>query len=253
MRASLSFFLSIMGLALVAPSTLSLAAQSTVPLQVAAINPHDKSSLQRGARNFMDYCSGCHSLSLVSYHQIENGIGLDERHKDLFSEFMIYPLNQEGEKIKYGEKVIAGFSPSYGAQVFGTKVPDLSLITRVRGKDWLYSYLIAFYQDELKPTGYNNLVFKDVAMPNPFWELQGVQTLASDDDQQLVLSKPGLLTEAEFNRFVLDIVNFLTFVSDPSKEERENTGIWVVLFFALLSFVTYFLHRSFWVDVEKKE
>ena len=241
-------------------TTNSFAASSTtIPLQTAAVSIHDKAALQRGARNFMNYCSGCHALHLVSYQHIADGIGLSKENNDVFIESIIYPIGEDGERYKMGNYVTSGFSKKYSTAVYGTQVPDLSLIDRVRGKDWLYTYLISFYQDESRPTGFNNLVFKDVAMPNPFWEIQGIQTLKEEYSsfsnlhlarQPFDLKTEGILTEKEFKLFVRDIVSFLIYVSDPSAAIRKNIGYWVVSFMLLLTILTYLLHIAFWRDVE---
>ncbi|MDI9347273.1 MAG: cytochrome c1 [Methylacidiphilales bacterium] len=230
------------------------ASQDGVTLLTAPINTSDKASLQRGARAFMDYCSGCHSLKYATYNQFGNILGMGVDSSEIIKKYLIYPLDSFGEKIKYGEKVSAGLEENYAIQVYLTKVPDLSLITRVRNKDWLYSYLTGFYRDTTKQTGFNNVIFKDVAMPNPFWEIQGIQYLEDSETKNanLIVHKEGLLSKTEFHAFVLDIVNFLTVLSDPSKSERERIGIWVVMFLVLLSIVTYFLHLSYWKEVENK-
>ena len=241
-------------LGLIASSFGVGASQDVVTLLSAPINTSDKASLQRGARAFMDYCSGCHSLKYATYNQFGNILGMGVDSSEIIKKYLIYPLDSNGEKIKYGEKVSAGLEESYATQVYSIKVPDLSLITRVRSKEWLYSYLISFYSDTTKQTGFNNSVFKDVVMPNPFWEIQGIQYLEHSEAKNvnLIVHKEGLLSKTEFNSFVLDIVNFLTVLSDPTKSERESVGIWVVMFFILLSIVTYLLHLSYWKDVENK-
>ncbi|MEI7997033.1 MAG: cytochrome c1, partial [Methylococcaceae bacterium] len=137
---------------------------------------------------------------------------------------------------------------------FGTQPPDLSLIARSRGADWLYSYLKSYYIEPGSPTGVNNLIFEDTAMPNPLWQLQGEQHAESrktiwGDYTKLVLEEPGTLSEREFDRFVNDLVNFLVYVGEPVQLERERIGKYVIFFLLMFLVIAYMLKKEYWKDV----
>ena len=138
---------------------------------------------------------------------------------------------------------------------FGTTPPDLSLIARSRGADWLYSYLKGFYADKSKPTGVNNLVFKDVAMPNVFWQQQGTQTAViknidgHDVVAELKLEQPGQMSPKEFDHMVNDLVNFLVYVGEPVQLERQAMGKYVLFFLLMIIALAYLLKKEYWKDV----
>ena len=142
------------------------------------------------------------------------------------------------------------------AKWFGVEPPDLSLISRSRSADWLYSYLKSFYTDPSKPLGANNLVFKDVGMPNVFWQVQGEQKaiFTTEDDgkqtfEKFVIEKPGTLTEAEFDTMINDLVNFLVYVGEPVKLERERIGKYVLFYLGMFLLIAYLLKKEYWEDV----
>jgi ubiquinol-cytochrome c reductase cytochrome c1 subunit len=133
--------------------------------------------------------------------------------------------------------------------------PDLSLVSRSRDADWLYSYLKSFYNDPKKPLGTNNLIFKDVGMPNVFWQVQGEQKPVYEEEDGkssivgLELAKPGKLSEEEFDTMVNEIVNFLVYVGEPGKLERERIGKYVLFYLAMFLLVAYLLKKEYWKDV----
>ena len=150
------------------------------------------------------------------------------------------------------------YSPKAAAEAFGTAVPDLSLVGRSRGTDWIYSYLKGFYVDESRPMGVNNTIFKDVGMPNVLWELQGTQVLdkshgeAKADDHggpKLTITKPGKISEAEFDTVARDLTNFLTYVAEPAQLSRYFIGIFVLLFLLVLWGFAYLLSKEYWKDI----
>jgi ubiquinol-cytochrome c reductase cytochrome c1 subunit len=137
---------------------------------------------------------------------------------------------------------------------FGTQPPDLSLIARSRGADWLYSYLKSYYTDPKRPFGVNNTVFEDTAMPNPLWQLQGEQHAVQRKTiwghyTELVLQEEGLLSEKEFNLVVNDLVNFLVYVGEPVQLERQQMGKYVLLFLFMFLIISYLLKKEYWKDV----
>lgn len=237
----------LIGLALLLP--LSLHAAESVQLDKAPINPKNKASLQRGAKIFVNYCLNCHSAAYMRYSRLTD-IGLSEeqiRNNLLFTDG------------KVGDPMTVAMTKPDGSAWFGAAPPDLSVEARARGADWLYSYMRGFYRDETRPTGWNNVVFDKVAMPHVLWQLQGIQVLGAEGQQDthggsaisnLVLEEPGLLSQAEYNALVADLVNYLVFMSEPAKSTRLHLGVYVLLFLGLFFVLTYFLKKEFWKDVD---
>jgi len=231
--------------------TLPLAVQATesVHLDKAPINPNNKASLQRGAKIFVNYCLNCHSAAYMRYNRLIE-IGLSE--EQIKNNLML-----AGDKV--GNTMTVNMAKPDGNAWFGAAPPDLSVEARARGADWLYSYMRGFYEDESRPTGWNNIVFDKVAMPHVLWQLQGVQVLKSESEgdghsasatSRLTLEEPGLLSPREYNALVADLVNYMVFMSEPAKHDRLHLGIFVLLFLGLLFVLTYFLKKEFWKDVE---
>lgn len=243
------------------PLTVS-AAGTSVPLEKAQINPRDNASLQRGAKTYMNYCAGCHSLRYMRFSGMAKDIGITDMQGNVLDDLLLDNLIFTGATTQ--ETLQVSMSEPQAATWFGVAPPDLSLITRVRGVNWLYTYLTSFYQDPSRPWGTNNLVFKDVAMPNVFAQLQGVQEpvyktitkkIGTEERQvkvidHLKLVQQGELNKAQFDRTVNDLVNFLDYVAEPAKADRENLGIWVLLFLVVLLVFMYFLKKEYWRDVK---
>ncbi|MGB5177944.1 MAG: cytochrome c1 [Gammaproteobacteria bacterium] len=227
-----------------------LAAGGGVHLDKANIDPTNKQSLQRGARIFVNYCLSCHSAALMRYERMGTDLGIDEK---LVSENLMFT----GGKV--GELMTVATAADDAKQWFGTVPPDLSVIARARGVDWLYTYMRSFYRDDSRHTGTNNLVFQDVGMPNVLWELQGIQehviTTVKDHDgaehqvMTLELAEPGLQTPKEFDRTVRDLVNFLDYMGEPAKYERRQLGTRVILFLLVFLVLAYLLKRDYWKDI----
>ena len=237
-------------LLLVSPAALLAAGGEAIHLDQANIDPENKESLQRGARLFVNYCLSCHSAALMRYERMGNDLGIDEK---LVSENLMFT----GGKV--GDLMTVATSAQDAKEWFGTVPPDLSVIARARGVDWLYTYLRSFYQDDSRHIGVNNLVFPDVGMPNVLWELQGVQepvitTVKHEDGTEvktvdLELVEPGLMSPKEFDRAVRDLVNFLDYMGEPAKYERRHLGVKVVLFLLVFLVLAYLLKKEFWRDV----
>ena len=238
----------------------------------------DAPSLQRGAKYYVNYCLGCHSLKFQRYQRTAADIGVPE---DLFTDHLIFT----GQKI--GALMGTSMPLEEAKAWFGAPPPDLTMVARVRGVDWLYNYLKTFYIDEDRPFGVNNKVFPNVGMPNVLMELQGRQieagcgpepadlmdgettvlsgllALTAEDasaredeirrrtrcDSLAVEAGTGLLSEQEFDRAVYDIVNFLHYVGEPTRLERERLGVYVLLFLGLLFVFAYMLNREYWKDI----
>ena len=218
-------------------------------LQQSGTDLDDRASLQRGAALYMNYCSGCHSLKYLRYSRMADDLGLSE-------EEVMQNLNFTGAK--FGEQIQVAM-PAEGAEKwFGKMPPDLSLITRVRGTDWVYTYLKSFYLDESAALGWNNTVLQNAAMPNPLWEMQGLQhaEFGEPDEtgerpvQALKVTQPGTQTPEAFNQTVRDITAFLEYAAEPAALKRQGIGVWVVLFLVLLTFLAWLLKHEYWRDVD---
>lgn len=214
------------------------------PLQHAGVNVRDTAAVQRGARLFVNYCLSCHSASYMRYQRLADDLGLDE---DLVVENFIF------SDAKIGETMEVSMRPQDAEAWLGKEPPNLSLASRSRGADWLYTYLLTFYQDE---TGaWNNQVLPNASMPHVMWQLQGIQkpVWATHDGAEVIdhltLAKPGLQTPEEFQGTVRDLVTFMEYLGEPAKLKRKNVGVWVLLFLALLALLSYLLKAEYWRDV----
>ncbi|MFC4727881.1 cytochrome c1 [Coralloluteibacterium thermophilus] len=231
-------------LAIAAPA--ALAADPYAELQSAGTDIGNTASLQRGAALYMNYCAGCHSLQYQRYSRIAEDLGLPE-------EMVQEHLNFVG--VQFGDVVKTGIDPGHGVAWFGQAPPDLSLIARSRGVDWIYTYLKSFYIDEERPLGWNNTLFPGASMPNPLWQLQGIQRAVLVEEngethvEGLELAEPGRLSEREFNQVARDITAFLEYVGEPAALQRRALGVWVLLFLAVLTGLTWLLKKEYWRDV----
>ena len=237
-------------LLLVAPALVA-ASGGGVHLDKANIDLTNKESLQRGARTFVNYCMGCHSAKYQRYNRLGRDLGISD--EDIIDNLMF-----AGEKT--GDLMDIAMTKEMGKKWFGAAPPDLTLVARVRGNDWLYTYLRTFYQDDSRPFGVNNQVFRSVGMPNVLWELQGTQkavyeTVIDDDGHEhqvlegVELEEAGSQTPAEFDRTVRDLVNFLAYMGEPIKLERQSLGIKVMLFLFVFFIVAYLLKKEYWKDI----
>lgn len=229
-------------------------ANEGVELEKANINIHDKPSLQVGAKYYANYCMGCHSLNFSRYNRVAADLGLTE---EQVTKNLIF-TRTDGEPTKAGELMKNGMSQKQSAEWFGAPPPDLSLVGRSRGPDWIYSYLKAFYVDKSRPMGVNNTVFANVGMPHVLWELQGLQEKECTHEGEgahavehceLKTVKAGSMSAAEYDKVVRDITNFLTYVGEPAALHRKSYGVFVLLFLGLFAVVAYFLKKEYWKDV----
>jgi ubiquinol-cytochrome c reductase cytochrome c1 subunit len=209
----------------------------------------DRASLQRGAALYMNYCSGCHSLKYLRYSRLGEDLGLTE-------DEVMQNLNFTGAK--FGEQIQVSLNEADANKWFGKMPPDLSLIARVRGSDWIYTYLKSFYLDESRPLGWNNKLFPNASMPNPLWQQQGLQHAEYGEPDKatgerpvhgLKITQPGTQTPQQFDQSVRDITAFLEYAGEPAALKREKLGVWVVLFLAFFTFLAYLLKHEYWKDV----
>lgn len=245
--------LGVVGLSALAWSAVGAAAGANPALQLARNDVANIASLQRGARNFVNYCSGCHSAKYVRYSRLAEDLELSE--KQVTDNLMFV-----GERIHDTIKI--GMKPEDASHWFGTTPPDLSLIARSRGADYIYSFLKSFYLDPSRPTGTNNLILPGTAMPHVLWELQGLQRAVYDGEsdaehntvhkkfKEFELAKQGSLSPQEYDQFVRDTVNFLDYIAEPMQLERRNLGMRVLAFLIVFFLFAYFLKKEFWKDVK---
>jgi len=239
-------------------------------LDPAPIHRLDAESLQRGARNFVNYCLNCHSMKYLRYERLTD-IGLTEQQ---IQDNLIF-----GDQ-RISSPMIVAMTAADARTWLGAAPPDLTLEVRIRGTDWLYNYLLSFYRDPTTPTGWNNLVFPKVAMPHVLWELSGPSRLVTTtfDNYQRALAAsiavkglnkleageggkwnvvtlgadpdtPGTLSQAEYRAWVADLVNFMDYAAEPMKNKRISLGFMVLLYLSALFTLVYLLKRSIWKRV----
>jgi len=236
-------------------ATQALASGGAVHLEKANIDPGNTSSLQRGARNFMNYCSGCHSAQYVRF----NTIG---KYLELSDEQLVDNLMFNAEKTF--ETINVSMRPEDATRWFGTAPPDMSLMARAKGADYVYNFLKGFHLDPDSPTGVDNTVLAGTSMPHVLWELQGYQEAVYSDHSEtnengtVTVNKvfedfepvtSGTMDAKLYDEFVRDTVNFLAYVAEPVRAERRKLGVWVLMFLAFFLVIAVMLKKQIWKDV----
>lgn len=248
-------------LAMVLLPGLAGAADVTLGLMDAEVDLGDKASLQRGAKYFVNYCWGCHSLKYLRYQRLSRDLDIPD---ELVEKYLIW----DGSKIS--APMTNAMRAKQAKDWFGTAAPDLTLVTRrhdgglnlSRGADWVYTFLNSFYRDDESPTGVNNLLLPNAAMPHVLWRLQGTaepiykpadpHTPGSSQREVVgirLVEGVGALSEAEYHRMTRDIVNFLVYASEPFKSTRKALGVPVLFFLIVFLAIIYLLKREYWKDV----
>ena len=209
-------------------------------------------SLQRGARNFMNYCSGCHSAQYVRYNRVAADLHISE---DVLRSNLIF-----NPDTKSADVIRSSLPTEDAKRWFGNAPPDLSLIARSRGTAYISAFLKGFYVDPSRPTGVNNVVLKGTAMPHVLASLQGVQKAEFTTEKgqmgdvekfdKFVMDTPGALTPAQYDEFVRDTVNFLDYIGEPGQVHRQNLGVWVILFLLMFAGFAYGMKKEYWKDVK---
>jgi len=224
------------------------AAGPSGPLDSVVIDVRNQASLQRGAQLFVNYCMGCHSAEYMRYNRVGRDLGLTENQ---VIRNMIFATDADGELVSPSSLMTNAMTRAYGNEAFGKAPPDLTLVARVRGTDWLYTFLRGFYRDDSRPLGVNNLVFENVGMPHPLWELQGWQEkrLGADGAVQLAVVQAGSMSGPEYDRAIRDLVTFLSYLAEPMQLERQRIGIFVMLFLLVFLGLAYLLKKEYWKDV----
>ena len=240
---------------------LGMTAGGTMELDEAHNDVANKASLQRGARNFMNYCAGCHSATYVRYNRLGEDLGLSD-------EQLIDNLMFNADKTH--ETINVAMRADDAERWFGQTPPDLSLIGRSKGSDYLYTFLRSFYVDPSTETGFNNTLKKNVSMPHVLWQLDGLKVPAAhaDDTHAAAADAPaehgaapveasrydvvtaGTLSPAEYDIFVRDIVNFLDYIGEPMQLQRQRMGVWVMVFLLVLLMLSVMLKKEIWKDVD---
>jgi ubiquinol-cytochrome c reductase cytochrome c1 subunit len=245
------FAIWLVGLLLTPAWALASGGGHAVHLDHVAIDVNDKASLQRGAAVFVNYCLSCHAAAYMRYSRLAQDLELDE---ELVRENLIFT----GQKV--GDPMIVAMPEKASKKWFGKAPPDLSVIARSRGADWLYTYLRGFYLDASRPVGVNNIVFPDVGMPHVLWELQGWQkpvheVVTTPDGHEaevidrLEVVEPGTLAPQEYDRAMRDLVNYLVYMGEPAQLKRAILGPYVLGFLIIFTILAYFLKREYWRDI----
>jgi ubiquinol-cytochrome c reductase cytochrome c1 subunit len=253
---------------LAAPAPALAAGARDIRLEPSPADRLDTASLQRGARNFVNHCMGCHSAKFMRYNRLTD-LGLTE---DQIRDNLIL-----GDA-KIGDVMTTSMRPADARAWFGAPPPDLSVISRVRGSDWLYNYFLGYYRDPASSTGWNNLVFPNVGMPHVLWAQSGTAKLVTTEFPNhgaaeaaaiaarglalveprgagkyavstVVVDTPGELSPVEYRAFVADLVNYLDYMGEPVRNKRITLGIIVLLFLSVLFFFAYWLKREYWKDI----
>lgn len=220
------------------------AAGGGVPLMHADVDVSDHAAVQRGAASFVNYCMGCHSLKYLRYQRLNQDIGIPE---ETIQDNLIWTP---------GTKVLDPMTNAMTAEQalawFGAPAPDLTLTTRSRGEDWVYTYLNTFYRDDSTSTGTNNLVLAGASMPHVLWRLQGIPEPEREDGHVVGVNYPGeggTLSEEEYQAFTNDLVTFLAYAAEPVRETRQQMGIWVIAFLLVFLVVAFLLKKEYWKDI----
>lgn len=232
----------------------AFAAGSDALIREAGHDPSNLKSLQRGARNFVNHCAGCHSAKYVRYSRIAEHLGIPET---MLRENLMFGQG------KVGSTIVSAMPEEHALAWFNAVPPDLSLTARSRGADWIFSYLTSFYRDDAALFGVNNLVLKGASMPHVLVELQGMREAVFVPDEhhadgdgpapevfkEFQRISEGSLDDAEYEGFVRDLTNFMDYMGEPMKQERKALGMKVLAFLVLLFILAYLLKQEYWKDV----
>ena len=219
-------------------SPISFSAEN-IELSKAPVDLTDNLSLQRGAKIFTNYCLNCHSAKYMRYSNLQD-IGLS-------AETIKNDLLFTGNKI--GDTMSVNMSMKDSKKWFGAAPPDLSVVARSRGADWIYSYMRGFYRDPTRPMGWNNTVYVNSAMPHILWELEGEKIL-NPKTKKLEKFSSGKLNAKEYDATIADLTNYLVYMSEPDQLKRKKMGYYVIGFLLLLLFLTIKLKKEYWRDIK---
>lgn len=227
-------------------SSLSVFAGGEIKLQSVDIDLTDFAAMQKGAKHYANYCLGCHSLKHMRYKRIATDLEMADNE-------ILNEIAPEGANIY--EQMLTAMDAHDSSKWFGISPPDLSLVARSKGADWIYSYLKGFYLEQDKPSGVNNTILKNTAMPNVLWQLQGTQkpVKVNVNGQEIIsylkLTEAGLLSRKEFDTMLTELVNFLVYVGEPVQLERQRLGKYVLFFLLIFTVIAYLLKKEYWKDI----
>ena len=232
---------------LLAPLPLWAADAGPLPGYEIRVDLENRASLQRGAKYFTNYCLSCHALAHSRYRRVGEDLGLTEA---MVRDNLIFTGRRVGETME------VAMDPRDAEEWFGAAPPDLSVLARQKGAEYIYQYLMTFYRDDARPWGVNNWRFPNTAMPHVLWQLQGLQEAILEPREDGVMAVAGLRPAAagakspeEYRQVAVDLTTYLAYVSEPARLERESMGVWVLAFLLVLIGLTYFLKREYWRDV----
>ena len=223
------------------------AAGNDVPLKKVLIDLGNKQSLQRGAQIYMNNCSGCHTLKYQRYIKFTDHLDLDSK---TIEKNLIFTTDLSGERTKIGSLILNAVNETHSKEAFGVIPPDLTLTARSRGSDWIYTFLLSFYKDESRPFGANNKLYPNVNMPHVLWYMEGVKEPTDPSLTDFKYISSGSMSYDEYESSITDLVNFLTYVSEPAQLDRYRIGFWVILFLVVFSALAYLLKVEYWKDVK---
>ena len=237
-------------------SGVASAAGAGFPLDKAPPRTNDMAALQNGAKLFVNYCLSCHSASFMRYNRLRD-IGLSDKQ---IAENLTFTTDKIGDTMK------ASIDPKEAKAWFGANPPDLTLVARSRssgagsGADYLYTLLRTYYRDDTKPTGWNNLVFPNIGMPHPLWELQGERQPVFEKHKShgqevqvhkgWVPVKAGTMSQEQYDHNVGDLVAYLQWMAEPAQNSRVRIGVWVLLFLAAFTLAAWRMNAAFWKDIK---
>jgi ubiquinol-cytochrome c reductase cytochrome c1 subunit len=233
------------------------AASEGIAWDKAPNKTNDMAALQNGAKIFVNYCLNCHSAAFMRYNRLKD-IGLTEQQ---IKDNLLFATDKVGDTMK------SSIDPKHAKEWFGGLPPDLTVIARSRadgakgsGPDYLYTLLRSYYRDETKPTGWNNLAYPNIGMPNPLWELQGERKPLFDVKEehghkvQMFKGwepvKPGTLNPLQYEQAVGDLVSYLQWMGEPAQNTRVRVGVWVLIFLSIFTLIAWRLNASFWRDIK---
>ena len=234
----------------------SQAATGGIAWDKAPVKTNDLSSLQNGAKLFVNYCLNCHSAAFMRFNRLQD-IGLTEQQ---IKDNLLFTTEKVGDTMR------SAINPHQAKAWFGANPPDLTLIARSRagaggsGADYIYTLLRSYYRDPSKPTGWNNLAFPSVGMPHVLWQLQGDRrpVFAEEESHGHAVQvfkgweqiTPGQLTTVQYDKAVGDLVNYLQWMGEPAQNTRTRVGVWVLLYMGLCIFIAWRLNAAYWKDVK---
>lgn len=239
----------------------ALAVESHVHLDEMNPDLQDKASLQNGMKLYVNYCMGCHSLEYQRFSRAAEDLGMPQ---ELVEDNLIF-----AENLTFNDQMRIAMEEEDAAGWFGAAPPDLTLEARLRGTDWIYTYLRSFYEDPERPWGVNNTVFPDVGMPNVLEPLQGTQEMVCartaeaglpdaeldplsglyESCHVLQVTEPGSMSPEEFDQAMWDLTNFLAYVGEPAKLQAQSLGPKVLIFLVIFGLIAYLLKREYWRDI----